>query len=388
MRAARMLALAVAMTAAVYVFPSRAELYGSPTAIIPAEVLKDPDLDYRSAFLLMTREKDTVGAYELFLKAADRGHPQAQYFVAIFQREGKAVAKDLPRALEWAKKSVEGGFLRAADLVGAMYLQGEGVEKSPGEAFTWYEKAAKAGFPQSQFFIALAYTEGLGTSKDPAKALEWGRKAADAGFPPAKGFVAALEKRIPQIKRENGLVTRLLPPSVGYTEHLEKLHLRPMENSAEIVAELKKDSAKLKPPYLYELARRLWPTDQSEAISWYLAGYMRAKFDAFKCKDKSARGGYRLLSALAPEVAKGLRERTDLLIAAGQKALEIEATYPVNTDPIWICRHGLDTMIAGLEKKPLIEYTTDPKTWPEIREKLRSGLLVGLQKIIDKQASK
>ena len=335
--------------------------------------------------MLQKAREDII--YRSFLNAAERGHPQAQYFVALHLREGKGVEKNQTEALEWAKKSADGGFLRAADLVGSMYLNGEGAEKSPETAIEWFEKSAQAGFPQSQMALALAHIEGKGTAKDPVKALEWGRKAAESGFPPAKGFVAALEKRIPQVKEERGLVTRLLPPSVGYTEHMEEMHLKPMEESPEIIAELKKDAKTLKPPYLYELARRLWPTNQSEAISWYLAGYMRAKFDALKCKDKSARGGYRLLSSLAPDVAKGLRNRTDILIAAGERALEIEATYPTDTDPSWICGHGMDTIIAGLEKKPILEYTTHPAAWPELREQLRSNLLPSLQKVIDKKSS-
>lgn len=384
----RKLLLATLIAAASMPFEAAAEFRGDPLQIDMRKALIDPDKDYRRGIQRMLQKAREDIIYHSFLDAAERGHAQAQYFVALHLREGKGVEKNQTEALNWAKKSSDGGFLRAADLVGSMYMNGEGVEKSPETAIKWFEKSAQAGFPQSQMALALAYIAGNGTAKDPQKALEWGRKAADSGFPPAKGFVAAFEKHIPSISVEKGIVTRLLPRSVGYTDHLEKMHQRPMEDSEEIIGELLKEPTKLIPPYLYELARRLWPSDKSKAITWYLVGYMRAKFDAFKCKDVSARGGYRLLSALAPEVVKGLGRFPDLLIPAGTRALEIEEKFPTDTDPVWICRHGLDTITAGLNKTPILEYTTDPKTWPDMREKLTSGLLPGLQKIVDKQAAK
>src|SRR6185295_11051517 len=50
------------------------------------------------------------------------------------------------------------------------------------------------------------------------------------------------------------------------------LRNRPDSESPEIIANLVRDRNRVPPPYLYELARRLWPTDHNGAFEWFALG--------------------------------------------------------------------------------------------------------------------
>lgn len=366
--------------------PAFADRHISPLKIIPQTALIDPDPDYRAGFLALMTKKNSE-AFERFMTSANKGHPHAQYFVSILLREGKGPQKNEREAFEWAVKSANGGFLVAADLVGIMYAQGVGVERSDKTAVEWFEKAAVGGYPEGKLHFGIALLNGVGIAKNPTKGKGWIEDAAKAGVLQAKQLLASLNARTPQLKIEKGLPSRLLPESVGYSDHLKELHERPMSESAAVIEELSKDPIKLRPPYHYELARRLWPTDKAEAFKWYFVGRLRAHYAAQRCNDRSAHGGPRLLTLIAPEVAKGIGIHTDLLEDAAEKALELETQFPADTDPYWICLHGLKAATAALKNAPLTDYATPQDTWPETREKIRAGLKEGVRKAVAKSGT-
>ena len=84
-------------------------------------------------------------AYRWWRIAADRHHPEAQYYMAFGYRSGECGATDPLLAMMYAKESEEGGFPRAHRLQGFLYRRGEFVEKDLDKAVACYRKAVDMG---------------------------------------------------------------------------------------------------------------------------------------------------------------------------------------------------------------------------------------------------
>jgi len=95
-------------------------------------------------------------AYTEFLAAANEGHLDSQFNVAM------------------------------------MYERGIGVEKNLAEAIVWYRKAALKDHSPSQFNLGVIYENGQGTAVDFAEANAWYRRAAQQGDALAIGNLGML----------------------------------------------------------------------------------------------------------------------------------------------------------------------------------------------------
>ena len=115
-------------------------------------------------------------AYKEFLAAAQAGHSNSQFNVAL------------------------------------MYEQGIGIGKDEKEAVVWYSKAAEQGHAAAQY--NLAFSEyGRGTGIDFAKANDWYRKAAAQGDPLAIGNLGMLYLRGQGVKQNKVVGVALLMAS-------------------------------------------------------------------------------------------------------------------------------------------------------------------------------
>jgi hypothetical protein len=108
-------------------------------------------------------------AYKEFLIAANDGHSDSQFNVAL------------------------------------MFEQGIGVNKDEKEAFIWYNKAASQGNVAAQFNLGVLYENGRGTNINYVKANEWYRKASAQGDALAIGNLGMLYMRGQGVK-ENKVV--------------------------------------------------------------------------------------------------------------------------------------------------------------------------------------
>jgi len=159
--------------------------------------------------------RDDVVAARLFGLAAQRGHPQAMWELAIMHREGVGVARDLQAGLSLLRAAAEAGdppamnsmgtwardgvgrprddaeavkwFRAAADLLhdyaldnlGRMYWQGRGgLQVDRVEAVRLYRVAAYRGNAWGRFHLAEALEKGEGTERNSAQALDLYREVA------------------------------------------------------------------------------------------------------------------------------------------------------------------------------------------------------------------
>ena len=130
---------------------------------------------------LLGQNKDLAAAARWCRKAAEQGHPLAQYNLARLLRKGEGVAKDQAEAVVWLRKASEQGLAEAQLLLGYCTEKGEGTAMALNEAFTWYLKAAEQNQPVAQCNVGNAYTSGGGVTKDLAAAFQWYSRAAANG---------------------------------------------------------------------------------------------------------------------------------------------------------------------------------------------------------------
>ena len=173
-------------------------------------------------------------------------------------------------------------------------------------------------------------------------------------------------------------------PSAGRaSDPFGLLHDRPMAESALLVPQLIASVNTLSPQYLYELARRLWPTEQSKAMEWLVVGMARARYDALRCVDKSAREGIGFLGAIAPDVMTGIKEKRKAFSEAGRRALARADLYSDAVSPAWICGHGIQAISMALEGKKANQrdWLTSSAEW----EGVKSAVSTELARYLDEQ---
>ena len=150
------------------------------------------------------RKQDPEQAYELFLKAASKGHPRAQFKVAFALQSGRGVMKDLKLAHAWYRRSAAFGVPEAQYNLGYMLLNGEGAARSPEKAAQWYDEAARGGFGPAQLALGYLYLTGTGVVRDIADAWAWFRAAETRHIAGAAEARKSTGERLSQIDLKRG----------------------------------------------------------------------------------------------------------------------------------------------------------------------------------------
>jgi uncharacterized protein len=87
-------------------------------------------------------------------------------------------ANDLPLAFKDFFAAAEQGHADSQYNVALVYEKGLGVDKDEAEAVIWYAKSAAQGNAAAQFNLGVLYENGRGTPVDFAQAREWYRRAS------------------------------------------------------------------------------------------------------------------------------------------------------------------------------------------------------------------
>lgn len=139
------------------------------------------------------------------------------------------------------------------------------------------------------------------------------------------------------------------------------------------------------PPVLYMLAYTLFSQDRKdEAMFWFYAGQLRARYDANRCADVSARSAVGALNdkigpVINPYAFKDMAKLKETIY----KVLDWEKTTPFNYDHRWINLHGLNALMGGLGG----EEPTDPLSlpqgeWDAIHQKTLDDYLAGFNQAL------
>ena len=119
------------------------------------------DGDSQARFDLATLFTD-VGAHAQALNwyrlAAEQGHHQAEYQVAISLLTGRGVARNEAAAFVWFRRAVAGGHAAAMYHLGNSYRYGGGgINVSEGLALEWYENAVEEGYSAATHDVVDLY---------------------------------------------------------------------------------------------------------------------------------------------------------------------------------------------------------------------------------------
>ena len=166
-------------------------------------------------------------AAELFEKAANHGHSDAQDYLGKQYELGLGVVKnkqeaikwyalsaeqdnadgqfdlatiyeednDIETANKWYKKAVRNKHPHAMYNLANNYRLGNGIEENHAKALELYKESADLGLPEAECALGTIYKEGLIVEKDYKKAREYYEKAVDQGFAPAQANLGLMFRR-------------------------------------------------------------------------------------------------------------------------------------------------------------------------------------------------
>ncbi len=86
--------------------------------------------------------KDEAMVAQLFELAAKRGNAHAQFELSILLRQGRGIARDLPRALQLARASAEAGDPAGMNTYAVIIRDGLGRPADDFEAASWFKRSA------------------------------------------------------------------------------------------------------------------------------------------------------------------------------------------------------------------------------------------------------
>jgi hypothetical protein len=159
------------------------------------------------------------------------------------------------------------------------------------------------------------------------------------------------------------------------------LHGRGEVAREQMVAAILQEPERFAPPVLSTLAAVLFAQgERDEAVFWYQAGQLRARFDADRCADRTAGAAVAVLRqrngasinrhAFAdPERLRTIVER----VVAWDRA----TTYAY--DHRWINLHGMGAFPGVGAGGPLSRPASE---WPDIAERTRAEYLRGLDEVL------
>lgn len=89
-------------------------------------------------------------ALSYFRQAAEKGSPEANYYIGDLYYNGNGVNKSFPTAKSYFEKAANSGVADAQYMLGVMYRNGQGVDKDISTAINWLQKAAAQGHTRAQ----------------------------------------------------------------------------------------------------------------------------------------------------------------------------------------------------------------------------------------------
>lgn len=147
--------------------------------------------------LSITSKRDTVIAFDWFLKSAKQGYHPAQRRIGAFYETGTdPCVRNVGKALEWYQKAAEQKNPLALFAMGRLYANGIDEENPDNSrAFDYYMQAANMNLREAQYRVGVAFLFGKGTVKDMDSAISWIRKSSEQGYAAAITLLSKLEKK-------------------------------------------------------------------------------------------------------------------------------------------------------------------------------------------------
>jgi TPR repeat protein len=161
-----------------------------------------PGTDYTQGKEENAREELIREAIGLLKKIAERGHMDAQYFLADCYANGIGSPKgkqDFDRAYPLFVLAAKHGHPDAAYRAGTCFEKGWGCRKDASKSLQFYRKASSQSHPGAMYRLATAELNGdLGLKKSAREGVKWLKRSAESAtpeFPHALHELALLHER-------------------------------------------------------------------------------------------------------------------------------------------------------------------------------------------------
>jgi hypothetical protein len=206
--------------------------------------------------------RDLEKAVQWYQRAADRGHAEAQYQMAISCLKGRGLQQDDVQAAVWYRRAAEQDHGSAQYQLGEMYLAGSGVSQDDVAAMEWFRRAASEvernwflhwcqrglksetslsweglkaegirpdqlddlrakadeGDLLSQMNLGLVYYYGLSVAQDTTAAAGWFRRASDAGDDEGQWILGRMHRDGEGVPQDDDEAVRLFRLAVGQAD--------------------------------------------------------------------------------------------------------------------------------------------------------------------------
>ena len=162
-------------------------------------------------------------------------------------------------------------------------------------------------------------------------------------------------------------------------ETIEVLAKGDAEEKQRAIQRIKDHPENFAPPVFYVLSNVLFQRgEKDDAAFWFYAGQLRARFDANRCADVSARQAVGALNQrFGPEINQYAFQDIPKLEALIPRIVEWDRGTPHRYDHRWINLHGMGAVMSGLDtKKEASTFLSVPaEEWEKIAEKTRDDYL-------------
>ncbi len=111
---------------------------------------------------------------------ARTGNPGACYNLGVIHAKGSGVPRDYAAAVLWFLKAADKGHAEAQNALATFYRFGHGVPRNSPQALKWYRLAAAQGHRGARYNLATLYQAGDGVLQDKAEANRWFKLAAES----------------------------------------------------------------------------------------------------------------------------------------------------------------------------------------------------------------
>ena len=156
---------------------------------------------------------------------------------------------------------------------------------------------------------------------------------------------------------------------------------------AAVAARVKARPGDVMPPVFMKLADYLYEKgNPEEAYFWFCLGRMRARYDAARCADATARGGVAILiDGVNREMRRYVtRMKSDDILPFGKRLLKLDAETPYNYDHRWLNLHGMNAFGPGTGQA----LSVPEKEWPALLKQTRDDLLTSFEEMAKERQEK
>jgi hypothetical protein len=171
-------------------------------------------------------------------------------------------------------------------------------------------------------------------------------------------------------------------------EAMQLLATGTMSERGAAIAGISAHSEQYAPPVFYAMSEALFQAgNRDEAAFWFYAGQLRARFDANRCTDESARQAVPALNQrYGPAINQYAFQDLQKLEAVVNKVVAWDRQTPHNYDQRWINLHGMNAMLSGLGSRSVsgadAPLSLPAERWDAIAEQTRADYLKGFQEAL------